>query len=498
MSEQRRGPEYVPAHVVQKKKERVRRNLSWLVVPVVGIAAAVFFSAVVLPTQRSGDQFTKLRRALRGVGEFHSTEVRPYGEKETVFREDWIGRSRRRIEYFGGQFVIYHFSQDGKSEDMIHEPGPGIVRKHRGAVVAGTALERLLNDMSDRDLKSYPGPDDRLVIETRRRKHLVKLDDRTGRPLEWQTYYFTDRGEELLSRTQLEYGDFDQSKLDYDESMKSAKRVDYNDLPNRYEQGDAPIATLGSGANVFSLSSLDINQFGDVFYVFRSPYERPFIKVEVGGIKYTTMDMFTGNRQTKGYLGEQLAIRLSDPQLTWPLTVKITVHGLDPRFETGSVSGHILGTYTRTFDRPTCFMAPAQWFGPYVADGPLFDYLRTKHYRLALVFQNMMRKDDGTMVDTLSGAASSFDETDKLKKDPADLESAIFHARTVLRTRAEYDAGRLSMARIYILLAELYMAQKDRDKARECVSFLQGMLRDGRVDAFSASEVERAAKELGL
>jgi hypothetical protein len=232
--------------------------------------------------------------------------------------------------------------------------------------------------------------------------------------------------------------------------------------------------------------------------VFRSPYERPFVKVEVGSVPYTTMDMFTGNKQAKGYLGEQLAIRLSDPQLVWPLTVKITVHGLDPRYEKGSATGHILGTYTRTFDRPTCFMAPAQWFGPYVADGPLYDYLRTRHYRLALVFQNMMRRPDGSMVDTLSGSSASFEDTDQLKKNPDDLQSAVFHARTVLRARAEYDAGRLSMARIYVLLAELYTALNQREQARESIQFVQGMLRDGRVDSFTASEVERAAKELGL
>lgn len=498
MSEQRRGPEYVHAHVVQKKKERVRRNVSWLMIPVIGIAAAVFFSVVILPTQRSGDQFTQLRRALRGVGDFHTIEFRPLGEKETILREDWVGRTRRRIEYFGGQFVIYHFSQDGQSEDLIHEPAAGVVRRHRGAVVAGTALERLLNDMSDRDLRSYPGEEDRLVIETRRRKHLIRLDEKTGRPLDWRTYFFTDRGEELLSRTEVQYGDVDAAKLEYDDEVKKAKKVDYQDLPNRYEQSDAPVATLGKGANPFLLSSLDINQFGDVFYVFRSPYERPFVKIEVGNVPYTTMDMFTGNKQAKGYLGEQLAIRLSDPQLVWPLTVKITVHGLDPRYETGSVTGHVLGTYTRTFDRPTCFMAPAQWFGPYVADGPLYDYLRTRHYRLALVFQNMMRRPDGSMVDTMSGSASSFEDTDQLKKNPDDLQSAVFHARTVLRARAEYDAGRLSMARIYVLLAELYTALNQREQARESIQFVQGMLRDGRVDSFTASEVERAAKELGL
>lgn len=497
MSEQRRGPEYVPAHIILKKREKIRRNFSWLLIPVVGIGLAYFVTSVVLPQQRSGDQYSRLRRSLRGVGEFHSIEFRPTGDRETVLREDWVTRGRRRLEYYGGQFVILHFSQDGTSEDLIYEPAARSVRRHQGAVLAGTAPERLMNDMSDREVKSYGGPDGELVIETRRRKHLVVTDPKNGRPLTWKTYYFTDQGEELLSRTEMDYGDFDRSKLEVDPEIKAAKKINFDDLPNRYSSDAPPIASLGNKESPFHIQTLDINAMGDVFYIYRSPFERPFIEVTANGLPYSPMDMFTGNRDENGYLGEQLAIRLTDPQLTWPLTVKITVRS-DPRFESGSASGKVLGTFSRTFDHPTCFMAPAQWFGTYVADGPLYDYQRTRHFRLAQVFQNMMRGPDGHMVDTMAGGAAALEQTKDIKKNPVDLQSAVFHARTVLRVRAEYDAGRLSMARVYVLLAELHLALGERDLARQAIAFAQGMVREGRADAFTASEIERAAKELGL
>ena len=497
MSEQRRGPEYVPAHIVQKKREKIRRNFSWLLIPVVGIGLAYFVTSVILPQQRSGDQYSRLRRSLRGVGEFHSIEFRPTGERETILREEWVVNARRRLEYFGGQFVILHYSQDGKSEDLIYEPAAKLVRRHRGAVLAGTAPERLLNDLTDRDVKTYAGPDGTLMVETRRRKHEIVTDPASGRPISWKTFYFTDQGDELLSRTEVDYGDFDRAKMDIEPEILTAKKVDFDELPNRYSSDTAPIATIGGGAEQFHLQTLDINALGDVFYVYRSPYERPFVEVNVGQIQYSGMDMFTGNRDERGYVGERLAIRLSDPQLTWPLTVKITVRS-DPRFESGVATGKVLGSFTRTFDHPTCFMAPAQWFGTYVADGPLYDYQRTRHFRLAQVFQNMMRRPDGNMVDTMAGGAAALEQTKDLKKNPADLQSAVFHGRQVLRVRAEYDAGRLSMARVYVLLAEVHLALDERELARKAIAFAQGMVREGRADAFTASEIDRAAKELGL
>lgn len=496
MSEQRRGPEYVPARTLEKRRERARRYW-WLLVPVVGVGLAYLTVSSIQAQQASEEQYRAMRRSLRGIGEFHSIEYRANGEQETVLREDWVGTGRRRIEYFDGQFVIYHFSLDGKGEDLIHEPGSGVVRRHKGATLAGTVLERLTNDMSDRNVRFYGGPNRTLVIETARRRHVIEVDESSQRPTAWKTYFFTDEGERPLTRTVMQYGTADPSKLDYDPVVKRTKAVDVGDLTNRSRGFVEGIATIGQGARRFQLGSLDVNQAGDIFYTYLSPHERPFIEVTADGVPYSRMDIFTGSPDGDGYPGEQLAIRLQDVPVRWPLTIKITVRS-DARYDETATTGQVLGSYSHTFERPTCFMAPSQWFGENLADGPLYDYLRTRHYRLALIYQNMMRAPDGHMVDTISGGLSTLEESPDLRKDPADLKVALEHAREMLRVRTEFDAGRISMGRIYILIAELHMSMKQPDLARRAISFARRQSRDGRGDGFSSGEIERAAKQMGL
>ncbi|MCC7433161.1 MAG: hypothetical protein IT363_00640 [Methanoregulaceae archaeon] len=496
MSEQRRGPDYVPARMIERKRARARRY-SWLLVPIVGVGLAYVVVSSIQNQQESEAQFRSLRRSLRGPGEFHSVEYRVNGEQETVLREDWVGTDRRRIEYFDGQFIIYHFSLDGKSEDMVHEPGAGVVRRHHGAVLLQNAIERLANEMSDRNMRASRGPGGRLVLETSLRKHVVEVDEESGRPTAWQTSYFTDEGEKPLSRTVISYGGVDRTKLDYDAIVKRTKPVDVRDLQDANRIPKSSVATIGGNPKPFLLASLDVNQSGDIFYIYRSPYERPFIEVTADGGVYSRMDVTTATPDVYGYSGEQLAIRVQDAPVRWPLTVKVTVRA-DARYVEGMTTGQVLGTYTRTFERPTCFMAPVQWFGEPAADGPLYDYLRTRHYRLALIYQNMMRAPDGRMVDTISGGLSTMEDTPNLRKDPADLRVALEHARETLRVRTEYDAGRISVWRIYILIAEIHMALDQRDLASRAISFARRLSRETRGNGFPSGEVERAAKLMGL
>lgn len=501
MSIERRGPEYVHAHVIEQRRGRAKRWLSWLLIPVFGIGLAVGVTSIYLPQQRSEGQYTKLRRALRNITAYHATEFRPVRDRELILREDWVAKGRRRLEYFGGQFVMYHFSPTGTGPDLIHEPTANVVRHHKGAVMVAGAPERLLSVLNDRDSKVYPGPNGNLVVETTHRKHVIRVDEHSGRPIAWATYFFTDRGERLLTRTELEYGEPDPSKLEYDPEVRRLSPVKFGELPSRARPSEQPVVVIGSNTRAMELTTLDINQFGDINYMYRSPYERPFVEVTdlQSGAMYSTMDIFSTREATRhGFPGEQLALRLNQEQIQWPITVKLTVRTVDPAFRDDSAGGMLIGTYTRTFERPTCFLAPAQWFGTYLEDGPLFDYLRTRHYRMAQVYQNMMRKPDGTMVDALSGSSASMEQADDLKKDPADLRRAIEEARTVLRVRAEFDAGRLPMARVYVMLAELHNALGETDQARDAVRFARGMVREGRGDAYVTDEVERAAKELGL
>lgn len=480
---------------MEKKRERVRRG-SWLLVPILGIGLAYLAVTNVQGQKESEDRFRAMRRSLRGIGEFHSVEYRINGDQETVLREDWVGTGRRRVEYFDGQFVIYHFSLDGKSEDLIYEPSARVVRRHYGANVVGTVIERLTNEMLDRSVKVYGGPENRLVLETVRRKHVIEIDEETRRPKSWETFYFTDEGEQPLSRTEITYGEIDRSKLEYDPQVKRTKPVDIRDAEDRYLDKTEPVANIGKGQKQFGLMHLDVNHLGDVFYVYRSPYERPFVEVTANGETYSKVDVFIGNPDQNGYPGEQMAIRLQDSPTRWPLTVKFTVRA-DARYDEGATTGEILGTYTQTFEGPTCFMPPAHWFNELVSDGPLYDYLRTRHYRLALTYQNLMRAPDGAMVDTISGGLATLESPD-LKKDPKDLQVALEHAREMLRVRTEFDAGRISMGRVYILIAELYVAMDQRNLANRAISFARRLAREGRGDGYSSGEIERAAKQLGL
>lgn len=493
MAEDRRGPEYVHAHVVQRKHQNVKRNLTFAVFPLIGIGLAVLFTSVILPGRRSEDQYTRLVRAIRGTNVAHTIEYRPNRANDVILREDWLMGPRRRLEYFGGQFVAYHFSQDGRGTDYIYERGPKVLRKHAGSTLITPAIERLMTDLRWREVISTRSlPDGTLDVLTRRKRLLITMDPASGRPTRWITLVSTDRGEEVLLRTEAEYT-VDPEKLKYDDEIWGGNTVDMARLPDPFDRQSTAVATLGSDVE---LLTFDINQYGDIFYAYRSIVDRPYIEVtDSQGHSFSPVDIYQTSRAGARYVGEQLALRMEQAPAAWPVTVTLRSKALDPRLS--SRQGEVK-EFTLRFDRPTCFMAPSHWFKIYVSDSPLYDYERTRHYRRTLVLQNAMRTPEGKLVDTLSGGASALEPTDTLRKDPADLQRAVTEARQTLRVRTEFDGGRLATARVYLLLIELYMALESREEARKVVEFTRGMVRDGRADSFVAAEIERAAKEQGL
>jgi hypothetical protein len=499
MSEVRRGPEYIPARQIMAKRSRIRRGLSLALIPVVGAGLALFVTSIILPQRHTEDQFERLEAALRNLGDFHAIEYRPMKDREIILREEWTGSNRRRVEYFGGQMVLYHFSTDGRSRDLIYEPGPGVARRHRGASMGASAPARLLSDLTDREVRTESGPDDMLVVVSRGRRHLIRMDARSGRPTQWTTYFPSDIGDQVLSRTEVEYGAPDSAKLQVEPEVQSLLRTSPGRPPGRNRRATEPVAVIGQGAEVFDLDWIHINQYGDLFYAFQSATERPFVHVvDSLGNLYSPLDIIIGDRTTDRFAGEQLALRLDNTHIAWPLTITLSVQNSDPRFLAGQDRKRKIGSYTMVFDKPTCFLAPPQWFSPNVSDSPIYDYLRTRHYRLALVFQHMLRTPEGRMVDTLAGGAASLEMSENLKKDPNDLRRAIAEARTFLRMRNEFDSGRMSAGRIYVLLAELHHALGEREAAQQAIEFAQGMVREGRVDLNTVGDIERTAKELGL
>lgn len=499
MWEERRGPEYVPARRIQARKSRVRRAFGWLMIPLAGVGFAVAVSSVVLPMRRTEDQFERLTNALRALGEFHTIEYKPLRDREIILREEWAGRERRRVEYFGGQIVLYHFSTDGRSRDYIYEPLPGVVRRHRGASMGASAPARLLADLNDREARVQAGENGALTVSSRGRRHLIQMDERTGRPVSWTTYFPSDIGEQLLSRTEIAYDSFDRAKLELEPEVQAIYRASPGRPPGRGRRLAEPVVQIGKGGEEFDLDWIHINQYGDLFYGFQSATERPFIHVVDGSSNlYSPVDIILGDRTTGRFAGEQLALRLDNTHIKWPLTITITVQNSDPRFLSGPDRSRKIGSYSLTFDQPTCFLAPPQWFSANVSDSPLYDYLRTRHYRLAVVFQHMLRTPDGRMVDTLAGGAASLEESSELKKNPDDLRRAIAEARTFIRTRNEFESGRMSAGRAYVMIAELHHSLGEREEAKRAIEFAQGMVREGRVDIATASDIERVTKELGL
>lgn len=493
MAEDRRGPEYVHAHVVQRKHEKIKRNLTYAVFPLIGIGLAVLLTSVILPERRSEDQYTRLMRALRGNNVVHTIEYRPTGDKEIILREDWISGPRRRLEYFGGQFVIYHFSQDTGAEDYIFEPGPNILRKHAGATLIIPAVERLMGDLRSRENVSLTSlPDGTLEVVTRRKRLLITMDPGSGKPTHWVTFTDTDRGEEIILRTEAEY-EVDSAKLKYDDEIWKANKVEMSRLREPFRPQTPTLANLGPD---LELVTLDVNSVGDVFYAYRSKIDRPYIEVtDNAGNTYSPMDIYQSSQVAGRHVGEQIALRVTEGHIAWPLTVTLRARELDPRLSSKAGPPK---EFSLRFDRPSCFMAPSHWFPIYLSDAPLYDYQRTRHYRLTLVLQNAMRTPEGKFVDTLAGGASSLEQSDNLRKDPADLERALREARQTLRVRSEFDGGRLASARVYMLMIELYLAIGRREDARKTLDFARGMVRDGRVDSSIASELERMAKEQGL
>lgn len=496
MSQERRGPEYVHAHVVKQRRSRVRRNFSLAVFPLLGVGLAIVFASVILPHRRSEDQYGRLLEALRRGSTSHTIEFRPTRDREIILREDWILGTRRRLEYFGGQFVAYHFSQDGKSEDYIYEQAPNVLRKHTGATLVAPALERLLTDIREREVVSTKShADGTLEIETRRKKLRITMDPNSGRPTQWYTFLPTDRGDETLLRTEVHY-DVDPGKLKYDEAIWAATPVDMHQVPDPHQRQTTARARVGNDPSDLELVTVDVNQTGDVFYVYRAAVERPFIEVrDSQGNRYSPTDVYLSSRAGDRFIGEQVALRLDQAHMQWPVSVTFRVHQVDAKGLPKQSTGKEL---TLTFDRPTCFMAPTHWFQVYLGDAPLYDYQRTRHFRLAQVFQSAVRTPSGQFIDALGGGVSTLEQPEEQRRDPADLQRAISEARQLLRVRSEYEAGRISHSRIYVLLADLYAAAGQKDEARRVVQFVQGMLRDGRADTFVAAEIERAAKELGL
>lgn len=493
MAEERRGPEYVHAHVVQRKQERAKRNFAFALLPMAGIGLAILFTSVILPGRRSEDQYTRLVRAIRGSSATHTVEYRPTNDREILLREDWINGPRRRLEYFGGQFIVYHFSQDTGAEDYIHEIGPNILRKHNGANLITPAVERLLADLRGREVVSTNTlPDGNLEVTTRRKRLIITMDPNSGRPTHWLTLVPTDRGYELLTRTEAEYS-VDPSKLDYDRNISSATKVDMTTHPDPFRLQTPAIANLDTGIDVVTV---DVNSLGDVFYTYRSPVDRPYIEVtDNKGHTYSPMDIYQTSRVGDLYVGEQLALRMNQVHAEWPITITLRSRDLDPRRGSKGAPGK---AYQLKFDRPSCFMTPTHWFQIYLSDAPLYSYQRTRHYRKALVLQNAMATPEGKFVDTLSGGAASLEQSDNLRKEPEYLQQAIREARQSLQVRAEFDGGRLSSARMYLVLMELYSTLGNLEDARKVADFARGMVREGRADSTVAVEIERAAKELGL
>lgn len=499
MTEVRRGPEYVPGRRVEARRTRVKRGLVLALVPLGGLGLALLFTNVLLPQRRIEEQSDRLKHALLRLEDYHSIEYRVTGDSETILREEWKSGQRRRVEYFGGQIVFYHFSADGRSRDLIYEQSTRVVRRHRGASMGDSAPARLLTDMNEPDVQMESGPDGVLVLYSDVRRHLIRMDARSGKPTGWTTLFPSDLGEQMLTRTEIDYDGIDRSKLEVEPEVLALVRDSPGRPPGRNRRPAEPIAAIGKVDDEFDLDWIDINQHGDLFYGFRSRTERPFIQVVDGrGNLYSPLDIISGDRTTGRIAGEQLSLRLDDTQLSWPVTVTLSVKDSDPRFLTGPTRNRKIGSSTFTFERPTCVLAPPQWFSSNVSDRPLYDYLRTRHYRLALVFQNMLRTPEGRRVDALGGGAASLEQSVGLKKDPDDLRRALAEARTFLRVRNEFDSGRMSVGRVYVMIAELHQALGEHDAAKRAIQFAQGMVREGRVDLNTVGDIERTAKELGL
>ncbi len=490
--EERRGPEYIRASAWQAKRKRTHQRTWWMLGPAAGIAAGIIFVQFYLPQRAAANTVTRLIRRLPHVFKYHAIEYRMRADGSTsVLREEFSQGQERRVELFGSVVLL---SQEG----LVFERATQTLRSFNGASLANTAPMRLASDLyAPTGTKISVGSNHAIIVQTPTRKVLLKMDEQGTRPTEWITYYKTERGFEPLSRTLIEYGD-QRPALFTTVGLGSGKPVAYDEQPDPFAKDAKPIQTFRAGENEYSVLRADVNSRGDLIVLGSTNLDRPFVEIhDDQGHHFAPNEMYGSSIGEGGPVySQQLGIRLEDTPLKWPVTYTFSVRSYDPRYKVGGSANVSLGTYKVTFAKPTCYLSPTTWFGTYAADKPYFDFERTRHYRLALMYQNAMRTNQNVLVDTLNGGAADTGDAN-LHKNPRDTETAIDEMREVIRSRAEFDSGTLTVAALYISLAELYQAA---DRKPEALASLQiakeEKVRAGIADPTLDASIDRMTQEL--
>lgn len=484
MSE-RKGPEYVRPEVWQAKEEARQRRVRWMAGPMVAGAGLAIGLAIWLPMRTSGQRLKQLLTSAGSQREYHAIERRA-GEAAGVLREEYVFNDLRRYILMDGEIELITDTHGGA---RAYERSPKLMRQHRGAVTSLTTVQRLIRDCESKEAKVSNGPDGVVEVETENRRYEIQTN-KDGLPIAWKTDYLTDMGFEPLWETTVTYGPSDPTN--FAPGILTSKDVSMDTAFNPHAGRPAPDLTLGD----VQLSRMSVNKLGDLCFIVNSPYERPFFEItDANGDYVAPISLASNSYETNGmYRGEFTCIRLSTDPPKWPVTFTIRARNYDPRYKVDGFPNREMGHAVYKSEKPSASLAPLQWFDTAMGDRTYFDFLRTRSYRLSMIFQNAMRTADGKLIDAMNGGAAHVSE-DQLKRAPADITRAINELRTVIRLRAEFDSGTLPMAALYTQLASLCLLDGRRDQARSAIAFAERQLRVGRTDASLQADIERISKE---
>lgn len=484
--EERRGPEYIPARLVAEKRQHTRRRLRWLSPPLLGIGLAAAFYSYWAPRQTLQTQVERMIDAIRTNQEFHAVEYRGQPrDREYALREDFVSGARRKFVLFNGEVAMFIPTSGPVT---VFERGPFTVRHHIGSLLSNPAPLRLLSECIDQAASFSMGSEGLLVLNIRNRRTLITLD-RLGRPERWTTYFRTDRGEEVLSRVNVEWGKVEEAQLNPDLTVESAEEVPLTPDSAPYQMDAKTIGTAGPCDFV----TLATTSNGDLVLIHRSKVESLFFEVtDDRGTSYEPAAFYaTRITARKEYTAETLCLRPATSKVSWPLNLTINVRNFDPRFQVDGMQNKVLGSYKASFSKPTYAFAPPYWFPQHATDRPYFDYLRNRAYRRALAVLDRVRSEKRSGKKDLAA----------LEKVQADAlyGGAISDLREVIRLRAEYEGGgTMPMARLYVNLAELQAAAGLTGDAMRAIEYALELTRTGRSDPAVAAEAEQVAKDLGL
>lgn len=491
--EERRGPEYVSAAEWSARRHRKRRRLTWIVSPMLGTALAIAFVQVWMPQRTAASRIARLSEVLSKPPPHRIHEYRITPEREELLRMDMIAGPMRKTELYDGEIVLL---STGDGPATAYERAANRLRDHQGTVLVKAATARLLSDCTDLQAKVVSRSPTSISVQLRDKRHEILLG-KSGYPRAWTTYYETDRGMEPLSKTLVEWSGVDwrvdPEAFAAQEATQSAYRVTPDEMANPYDENAVAVAEAGE----VTILRAEVSRLGDLVIAYRSSFERPYFEVSDGtGAVYGAVPLYDDQTRTADgteFINESLAVRLGDAP-KWPLRFSITIRNYDPRIGAAGTESRVVGTWATKFAAPSAWGWPQYWFIGPMTDRPYYSFERNRAYYRSLMYQNALRRPNGELVLTINGSTEGVPNPAGLHRQAGDAVAAIRDLRDVLRMRAEYDGGRLSVAQMYLTLAQLEIKAGRKDDARRTLAYLSKRP-EVDSDLLLAEDIGQLAKE---